>query len=77
VQAGEGDEVDRRLAEVGVELAGEADARRRAAHGRGDEVVEVAVRGLRELEGAEADVVQGLVVEDVPEREGGGARRVK
>ena len=63
VEAGEGDHVDGQLAEVAVELAGEAEAARRAADGGGDEVVQVAVRGGGQLEGAEADVVQGLVVQ--------------
>ncbi|BAS81863.1 Os03g0105633, partial [Oryza sativa Japonica Group] len=63
VEAREGDEVDGELAEVGVELAGEAEAAGDAAHGGGDEVVEVAEAWGGELEGAEADVVEGLVVE--------------
>ena len=62
VETGEGDEVHGELAEVGVELAGEAQAAGDARHDGRDEVVEVAERGRGELEGAEADVVQGLVV---------------
>merc|ERR1712072_986501 len=62
VEAGEGDEVDAELAEVRVELTGEAEAAGHAGHARGAEVVEVTVGGGGELEGTEADVVEGLVV---------------
>ncbi|KFV67748.1 hypothetical protein N307_03136, partial [Dryobates pubescens] len=41
VEAGEGHHVDGQLAEVGVELAGEAQAGGDAAHGGRDQVVEV------------------------------------
>ena len=41
VEARERDEVDSQLAEVGVELSGEAQAAGDAAHGRRDEVVQV------------------------------------
>merc|ERR1711990_1032057 len=62
VKTGEGDEVHGELTEVSVELTREADAGGDAGHGGGDEVVEVTVGGGGELEGAEADVVEGLVV---------------
>ena len=41
---------------------GKAQAAGDAGHDSGDEVVEVAKGGRGELEGAEADVVQGLIV---------------
>ena len=63
VQAGEGHHVDGQLAEVGVELAGEAEAGGDAAHGGRHQVVEVAVGGRGQLERAEADVVERLVVD--------------
>mmetsp|Transcript_18074 Transcript_18074/g.56303 ORF Transcript_18074/g.56303 Transcript_18074/m.56303 type:complete len:279 (+) Transcript_18074:891-1727(+) len=63
VQAREGHEVDAHLAQVRVELAREAEAARRARHDGGDEVVEVAKGGRGQLERAEADVVQRLVIE--------------
>merc|ERR1719181_1204454 len=44
---------------------GEQEAGGDAGHGRGDEVVQVAVRRGGQLERAEADVVQGLVVDAV------------
>ena len=58
VEAGEGDEVDGELAEVGVELTGEAEAAGDAGHDDGDEVVQVAEGGGGELEGPEADISQ-------------------
>merc|ERR1712118_453779 len=62
VETGEGDEVDAELAEVRVELTREAQAASHAGHARGAKMVEVTVGGGGELEGTEADVVQGLVV---------------
>ena len=64
VEAGEGDHVDGQLAEVAVELAREAEAAGGGRHDGGDQVVEVTEGRGGELEGAEADVVQRLVVED-------------
>merc|ERR1711861_9076 len=62
VEAGEWDEIDAKLAEVRVELTREAEAAGDTGHACGAEMVEVSVGGGGELEGAEADVVQGLVV---------------
>merc|ERR1711861_18743 len=62
VEAGEWDEIDAKLAEVGVELTRETEAAGDTGHACGAEMVEVSVGGGGELEGAEADVVQGLVV---------------
>jgi len=63
VEAREWDQVDTKLAEVRVELTREAEAARDARHAGGAQVVEVTVGGGGELECAEADVVQSLVVE--------------
>jgi len=63
VQPGEGDQVDGHLPEVGVELTGEPDAGGHAGDGGGDQVVEVTLGGGGQLEGAEANVVQCLVVD--------------
>ena len=46
VEAGEGNHVDRQLAQVSVELAGEAEAGGHPGHGDGHQVVEVAVGGV-------------------------------
>merc|ERR1711885_72970 len=62
VQTRERNEIDSQLAEVGVQLAREAQAAGHAGHAGGAQVVEVAVGWGGELEGTEADVVQGLVV---------------
>lgn len=63
VEAGEGDEVDGDLAEVRVELTGEAEAAGDAGHDDRDEVVQVAEGGGGELEGAEANIVKCFVVD--------------
>merc|ERR1719313_1419688 len=65
VETRERHHVDGELAEVSVELAREAKAGGDTRHGGRNEVVEVAVGRGGELEGAEADVVQGLVVDGV------------
>jgi len=48
------------LAQIAVELSGETEGASGPAHGGGHEVIEVTVGGVRQLEGAEADVVEGL-----------------
>ena len=55
--------VHRQLAQICVELSGEPETGRDPGHGRGHEVVEVPVGGGGQLEGAEADIVQGFVVD--------------
>merc|ERR1719198_150535 len=59
VKARERDEVDRDLAQVAVQLAGEAQAAGHTAHGRAHQVVQVTIGGRGQLESTEADVVQG------------------
>ena len=61
----EGNHVDCQLAQVGVELARESEAGGDATHGGRDEVVEISVCGVGELEGAEADVIESLVVDAI------------
>ena len=65
VKAGEGDHVDGELAKIGVQLTRESQTGGDSAHGRRDEMVEVAVSWGGELEGAEADIVECLVVDAV------------
>ena len=65
VQTRERDHVHGQLAQIGVQLAGEAQTGRHAGHGGRDEVVQVAVRRSAQLQRAEADVVQRLVVDAV------------
>ena len=62
VEAGEGNHVDRQLAQVSVELAGEPEAGGHTGHGEGDQVVEVAVGGGGDLEAAAAHLEERLVV---------------
>ena len=64
VETRERDHVDGELAEVAVELAREAEAAGGGRHDRRDEVVEVTEGRGGELEGAEADVVERLVVKE-------------
>ena len=62
VQPGEGHHVDSQFPQISVELAGEAQAGGHSTHGGRNEVVEVAVGGRGELQRAEADVIQGLII---------------
>ena len=64
VESGEGDQVDGQFSEVRVELTGESEAAGDSGHGGGDEMVKISVGGGGELEGPEADIVEGLVVND-------------
>jgi hypothetical protein len=62
VETGEGHHVDSQLPEIRVELTGEAQAGGDTRHDGGHEVVQVAVRGVVQLESPHADVVESLVV---------------
>merc|ERR1712028_301743 len=64
VETGEGDQVDRQLTEIGVQLTGETQAASHTGHHSGDQVVKITEGGGGQLEGTEADIVQGLVIED-------------
>jgi hypothetical protein len=57
------DQVDGNLTEIAVELTGESQGASDTAHAGAHKVVQVTVGWGGELEGAEADVVQGLVVQ--------------
>jgi len=62
VETRERNHVDSQLAEVRVELARETEGDGDAGHDGGDEVVQVAIRGVGQLEGTHANVVEGLVI---------------
>jgi hypothetical protein len=62
METGEGNHVDGQLPQVRVQLTGETQARGDTGHDGGDEVVQVAVRGVVQLERPHADVVESLVV---------------
>ena len=53
VETGEGDHVDGQLAEISVQLTGEAQAGGDAGHGGGDQVVKITVGWGGELQGTE------------------------
>ena len=65
VQSREGHHVDGQLAEVGVQLARKPQAGGDAGHGGGHQVVQIAVGRGGQAQRVEADVVEGLVVDDV------------
>merc|ERR1712195_169644 len=62
METGEGDQVNGELSEIGVKLTGESEAAGDTGESGGDEMVKITVGGGGELEGPEADIVEGLVV---------------
>ena len=64
VKTREGDQVHGQLAEVRVELTREAQAAGDTRHGGRHQVVKITIGRGSELEGTEADIVQGFVVND-------------
>jgi len=65
VQSREWYHVDGELSEIGVQLTRESKARGYTRHGSADQVVQVTVGWGGELEGSEANVVEGLVINAV------------
>jgi hypothetical protein len=63
VESGEGHHVHSQLSEIAVELTGESERTGGSADGSRHQVVEVTVSGGGELQGSEADIVQGFVIE--------------
>merc|ERR1719191_392411 len=63
VQTRERNHVHSKFAQVRVQLTRETQAACGTGHGGGDKVVQVTVRRGGELKGAEADIVQGFVVQ--------------
>lgn len=63
VETGEGHHVDSKLAQVRVQLAGEAQRDGDAGHDSRYQVVEIAVGGVGKLQSAHADVVESLVID--------------
>lgn len=59
----EGNHVDGQLPQVGVQLTREAQAGGNARHDDRHKVVEITVCWGRQLEGAEANIVQSLIVD--------------
>jgi hypothetical protein len=58
----EGNHVDGQLPQIGVELARETQAGGDTGHDCGHEVVQVSVRGVVQLEGPHADVIESLYI---------------
>lgn len=56
-------QVDTHLAQIRVELAGEAQRGGNARHDMGDQVVQVSVGRVRQLKATLADIVQRLVID--------------
>ena len=65
MESREWDEVDSKLSEIGVELTGESEAAGESGEGGGDEMVKITVGGGGELEGSEADIVEGFVINNL------------
>ena len=65
METGEGDHVDSQFPQISVKLTRETQAGGHAGHGGRDQMVQVTVCGGGELQGTEADIVQGLVINAV------------
>ena len=65
VQSGEGDHVDSQFTQIGVQLTGESEAGGDTGHSNRNQVVKITIGGGGEFEGAEADIVQSLVIDTV------------
>ena len=63
VQTREGHHVDGQFTKVSVQLTWEPQAGGHSRHGGRDEMVEITIGGCGQLQGTEADVVEGLVVD--------------
>jgi len=62
MESWEWDQVDSELSEIGVELTWESEAASDTGEGSGDEMVKISVGWGGELEGSEADIVKGFVI---------------
>mgnify|MGYP003571699848 CR=1 FL=1 len=62
METGEGNKVDSEFAKIRVKLTGETKAASDSGHNGRNEMIEITISGGGELEGTEADVVEGLVV---------------
>ena len=65
MESWERNEVDSELSEIRVELTWESEAAGDTRHGSGDQVVKITVGWGSELEGSEADIVEGFVINDL------------
>ena len=65
VETGEWNHVDSKLSQVSIELTREPETSGHTTHGQRHQVVKVTVGGGGELQGSEADVIEGLIVNTV------------
>ena len=56
-------QVDGELSQVSVKLTGETEGGGDTAHDDRDQMVQITIAGGSELQGAEADIVQSLVID--------------
>jgi len=63
VETWEWNKVDSELTEIGVELTRETKGAGGAGHNHGDKVVEITIGWGGQLEGTEADIVKGFVID--------------
>ena len=64
VQPRKRNKIDSQFSKVGVQLAWESERASNSAHGGWDQMVKVTVGGSGEFESPEADIVEGLIVDD-------------
>ena len=62
MESGEGDQVDSELSEIGVELTWESEAASDTGESSRDQMVKITKSWGGELEGSEADIVKGFVI---------------
>jgi len=62
METGERNEVDSELSEIRVELTGESEAAGDTGESSRNEMVKITISGGGELEGSEADIIEGLVI---------------
>jgi hypothetical protein len=62
MESGEGDQVDSEFSQVRVQLTWESQTAGDTGHGSRDQMVQITVSGGGELEGSEADIVEGFVI---------------
>jgi len=65
VESGEGNKVDGKLSKIRVQLTGESQTAGNTRHSSGDQMVKITISGGSELEGSEADIVEGFVINNL------------
>ena len=65
MESWEWDQVDSEFSEIGVQLSGESEAACNTGNGGGHEMVEITISWGGELEGSEADVIKGFVIDNL------------